>query len=100
MPKGYVIATLEISNRTGYKTYVQKAPPTILRAGGRPIVVDDDPEKLEGRWHGTRTAVLEFDSVDGARAWYRSPEYQAAIGGRHQAAETNAVIVSGFAMPG
>jgi uncharacterized protein (DUF1330 family) len=100
MPKGYMIATVEIRNRAGFEAYVQQALPTIQRAGGRPIVVDDHPEELEGSWHGPRTVLLEFDSVDAARAWYRSPEYQAVIGGRHQAAESNVVIVGGFVMPG
>jgi uncharacterized protein (DUF1330 family) len=35
--------------------------------------------------------------VEAAQAWYRSPGYQAAIPLRQAAADTNAVIVSGFA---
>ena len=96
MPKGYVIATVEIRDRSGMEAYVQKALPTILQAGGRPLVVDDHPEELEGRWHGTRTVVLEFDSPDAARAWYRSPQYQAVMSLRHQSAETKLVIVVGI----
>lgn len=49
---------------------------------------------------GTRTAVLEFDSVEAARKWYRSPEYQKVREERHASAtDRNGVIVSGFEMP-
>jgi uncharacterized protein (DUF1330 family) len=40
--------------------------------------------------------VLEFDSVDAAKAWYQSEEYQAIISDRQAAATANAVIVSGM----
>lgn len=100
MPNGYVIFTEAIRDPARFDGYVQKALPTILQSGGRPIIVHDDPEVVEGTWHGTRTVVLEFDSVEGARNWYRSSEYQAVVGERHACAESNAVIVRGFQMPG
>lgn len=99
MTKGYAIFTVKINDRAGMDAYAQKAVPTALQYGGRPIVVDDNVEQLEGTWYGNRTVVVEFDSVDAARKWYNSAEYQAVIGGRHAAAETNAAIVAGFEMP-
>ena len=38
--------------------------PTVMQAGGRVIVADDAPELIEGSWHGKRTVVVEFDSVE------------------------------------
>lgn len=99
MAKGYVIFTEVIKDQPRYEGYVEKAVQTILQAGGRPIIVHDDPEVIEGKWHGTRTVVLEFDSVEAARKWYKSPEYQSVIGERHASAEANAAIVGGFEMP-
>jgi uncharacterized protein (DUF1330 family) len=99
MAKGYVIFTEVIRNQAGYGGYVQKALPTVMQRNGRAIVVDDAPDVIEGAWHGSRVVVLEFDSVDAARDWYKSPEYQAVIGERHASAEANAAIVSGFDMP-
>lgn len=100
MTKGYVIFTMTIHDQAGFEAYLQMALPTLRQSGGRPIIVDDHPEVIEGNWHGTRTAVLEFDSVDAARAWYKSPGYQTVVSERHKAAETNAVIVGGFVIPG
>ena len=100
MPNGYVIFTTDIHDQAGFDAYAQKALPTLMQAGARPIIVDDNPEVLEGRWHGTRTVVVEFESVETARTWYRSAGYQAIVSERHKAAETNVVIGAGFVMPG
>lgn len=100
MPKGYAIFTETINDQAGYDGYVAKALPTIVQRGGKVVVVHDDPDVIEGNWHGSRTVVLEFESVGAAREWYNSPEYQAIVGERHAAAEANAAIVSGFEMPG
>lgn len=99
MAKGYFIFTQDIHDRDGINAYAGKAVPIVLQSGGRPIVVEDNAEVIEGKWHGSRTVIIEFDSVDAAKAWYNSSEYQAVIGVRNAAADSNAVIVSGFEMP-
>jgi uncharacterized protein (DUF1330 family) len=99
MPKGYVIFTEDIHDEAGINVYGQQALPTVLQAGGQIIVADDAPELIEGSWHGKRTVVLEFDSVEAARNWYQTPDYQRVRGLRHAAADSNAVIVAGFEMP-
>ena len=99
MAKGYMIFTQDIRDGDGIGVYVRQPIPTITQAGGRILVADDTPEPVEGSWHGTRTVVLEFDSVEAARNWYGSPDYQGVVGLRHAAADSNAVIVAGFEMP-
>ncbi len=99
MSKGYVIFTEVINDQAAYDAYVEKALPTIIECGGKPLVIQDDPEVIEGQWHGPRTVILEFDSVAAARDWYNSGGYQAVVGERHAAAEANAVIVEEFQMP-
>ncbi len=100
MPKGYVIFTETINDQAGYDGYVMEALPTIMRRGGKAVIVHDNPEVIEGDWLGSRAVVLEFDSVDAVRDWYNSPEYQAVVGERHASADANAAIVGGFEMPG
>lgn len=99
MAKGYAVFTEIIKDQGRYQGYVEKVVQTISRSGGRIIVVDDSPTVLEGNWHGSRTVVLEFDSVEAARNWYKSADYQAIIKERHASAEANAVILSGVEMP-
>jgi uncharacterized protein (DUF1330 family) len=95
MAKGYAIVTELIRDPATYRSYVEKAVRTIQQSGGRIIVADDNPNILEGQWLPSRTVVLEFDSVEAARRWYDSPEYQAIVGLRHSAAESNAAILRG-----
>ena len=99
MPKGYVILTETIRDQAGMDAYGQASGPTLRRGGASVLAVDSEPLVLEGEWDGDRTVVLEFESVDAARAWYESPEYQRVRPLRLAAADTNAVIVTGFEMP-
>lgn len=96
MPKGYVVLTEVVRDPDGMRAYGQMAAPTLAESGATALVVDPKPEVLEGEWPATQTVVLEFASVDAARAWYMSGAYQAAAKLRHAAADSNAVILSGL----
>ena len=96
MPKGYVILTEAIKDPAGMEAYARAAGPAMIEAGGRVLAVDPDPQVLEGDWHGDRTVVLEFPSVEAARAWYDSAGYAAARPLRQAAADSNAVLLTGF----
>lgn len=96
MAKGYVLFSETINDQEGYDAYLQKALPTVFASGGRPIVAQDGPETIEGNWQASRIVVLEFESVDAAHKWYKSPAYQAVIGERQRSADAMAVIVSGI----
>lgn len=99
MPKGYVILTEAIKDKAGMAEYAKAAQPAMRGGGLRPLAVDTAPSVLEGEWHGNQTVILEFDSVEAARAWYESPEYQHAATLRQAAADSNVVIVAGFEPP-
>jgi uncharacterized protein (DUF1330 family) len=88
-----------VNDQGAMGAYVQVAIPTVLAAGGKILVADPPVDVLEGEWHGDQTVIVEFVSVEAARGWYNSPEYQAVVGQRHAAAESNAVIIGGFEMP-
>ena len=96
MSKGFVILTEAINDPEGMKAYAQAAGPTMRQGGCRILAVDTAPQVVEGTWHGNQTVVLEFDSVDAARAWYESEAYQKAAKLRQAAADCNAVIIAGF----
>jgi uncharacterized protein (DUF1330 family) len=95
--KGYVILTEAIKDPEGMKAYAKVAGPAM--GGVNVLAVDTALKVVEGTWHGDQTVVLEFESVDAARAWYESEAYQKAAKLRQAAADCNAVILSGFEMP-
>jgi uncharacterized protein (DUF1330 family) len=78
MAKGYVIGRLTVLDPEGYKAYAAKASEAMRVHGGRPLVRGGRAETLEGEAR-TRNVVIEFDSFEAARAYYHSPEYQAAL---------------------
>ncbi|MFF6989261.1 DUF1330 domain-containing protein [Streptomyces sp. NPDC010273] len=99
MPKGYVILTESIKDPAGMDAYGRAAGASMAEGGASVLAVDGQPDVLEGEWHGDRTVVLEFESVEAARAWYASEAYGRAKALRQAAADTNAVIVAGFEPP-
>jgi uncharacterized protein (DUF1330 family) len=99
MPKGYVILTEAIHDGMGMEAYGAASMASLIEHDGRVLVVDEDVEVLEGEWHGTRTVIVEYDSVERAREWYASAGYQEALPLRQAAAECNVVIASGFVPP-
>ncbi|MDT5079236.1 MAG: hypothetical protein QOJ80_3873 [Mycobacterium sp.] len=94
MAKGYVIITEDIKDPAGMAEYGKLASQTMGNA--KVLAFGPAVEALEGQWHGTQTVLLEFESVEAAKQWYYSDEYQAAAKLRQAAADCNGVIVSGF----
>ncbi len=72
----YVLAEIEITNQEGYKEYTANVPATIAKYGGRFLVRGGAATALEGNWPQQRRVLLEFPSVEAARRWYDSPEYE------------------------
>jgi uncharacterized protein (DUF1330 family) len=94
MPKGYIIARVTVTDPEAYAAYAAGATAAIRQYGGRPLVRGGAFEALEGKARA-RNVVLEFDSVEQARRYYHSPEYQAAKARRAGACEGEFVLVEG-----
>lgn len=73
---GYVIAIIDVTNAEDYKEYARQVPATIAKYGGRYLVRGGKMDLREGEWPGQRTVILEFPSLERAREWYDSPEYE------------------------
>lgn len=61
----------------------------------QPLVVYGSMEILEGK-EADGVVVLQFADADAARAWYYSPEYQAASEHRKLAADYRVIMVEGL----
>jgi uncharacterized protein (DUF1330 family) len=51
---------------------------------------------LEGSWQPRRLVILEFPSVEQARAWWESPEYAPAKAIRQRCADTEMLLIQGI----
>jgi uncharacterized protein (DUF1330 family) len=94
MPKGYVIARVDVTNPEAYALYAAAASEAIKKHGGRPLARGGRHEALEGQARA-RNVILEFDSFEAARNYYLSADYQAAKAKREGAAVTEFVVVEG-----
>jgi uncharacterized protein (DUF1330 family) len=91
----YVIVDIEVTDPVRYEEYKELAAPTVAAYGGRYVVRGGATETLEGDWIPKRLVVLEFESVDQARAWWSSPEYSPAKALRQQTANTEMIVAEG-----
>ena len=71
----YLIAEIEITDAQGYAEYAKVVPATVEKFGGRFLVRGGKAHPLEGDWPDRRRVVIEFPSIEKARAWWDSPEY-------------------------
>ena len=91
----YVIAETDVHDQAQYDRYKAAAPETIAAYGGRYVARGGELEVLEGDWTPTRLVILEFDDLEAARRWYRSPEYEEVKRLREGAATMRFVAVEG-----
>ena len=91
----YVIAEIEVTDPAPYEEYRKRVPAIIQKHGGRFLVRGGAIDSKEGGWQPKRLIVVEFPSMEKARAWYGSPEYQPLIELRQKASRGRLVIVEG-----
>ena len=87
MPKGYIIARIDILDPEAYARYAAEAIKVAAAHGGKALARGGRYEALEGKARAPNV-VLEFDSYDAARAEYHSTGYQAARALREGAAKS------------
>jgi uncharacterized protein (DUF1330 family) len=92
----YIISDLTIKDAEAIAQYRTRAAASIAEHGGRYLVRGGTVECLEGDWH-PNVIVVEFPDAERARAWYRSPEYAAALEFRDRALTRNLILVEGVA---
>jgi uncharacterized protein (DUF1330 family) len=92
----YVVVDIHITDTEKFEKYRQAVPRSIAQYGGRYIVRGGKTETLEGAWNPERIVVLEFPSLEQAKAWYESAEYAAPKALRHACARSNIILVEGM----
>jgi uncharacterized protein (DUF1330 family) len=79
MPKAYWVAQYRsVSDPAKLAAYAALSGPAVTAAGGR-ILARGMPALVYEAGMSQRTVVIEFDSVEQARAAHDSPGYQAAL---------------------
>ena len=95
MPSAYIIANVHVTNPEQYAQYRELSGLAMKAHGAEVCVRGGAVQVLEGDWQPERVVVLKFASVEKARAFYDSAEYQRAIQARTGAADMRMVIIEG-----
>jgi uncharacterized protein (DUF1330 family) len=94
---GYIIAEVEVTDTEGYEEYRKQVEGTIAAYGGKYLVRGGAAQALEGD-EPKRLVVLEFASLDRAKAWYDSQEYAGPKAIRKQTSTSRVVLVDGYTL--
>jgi uncharacterized protein (DUF1330 family) len=94
--KGYIIVDVKITNPVGYDDYRKHTQSTLEAYGGKFIVRGGKAELLEGDWDPGRIVILEFPSVEKAKAWWSSAPYEKIKGIRQANSVTQMIVVEGY----
>lgn len=92
----YVLAEIEVTNPDGYKEYTAVVPATIEKYGGRFLTRGGKVEMLEGDWPARRRVLIEFPSMEAAKRWWDSPEYQKPKAMRRANSQGRLLLLEGW----
>jgi uncharacterized protein (DUF1330 family) len=95
MVPGYVVAEVDVTDPATFQKYAAKAPGTIEQYGGHYVIRGGKSDSIEGD-APKRFVVIQFDSMEKAKAWEDSPEYSAIKPIRHSSAKSRVFIIEGY----
>lgn len=98
MAKGYWIGRVDLTDPAQYQHYVAANGPAFAKFGARFLVRGGAFENPEGSSRA-RNVVIEFPTYAAALACWHSPEYQAAMQHRLNAAIIDLIIIEGYDGP-
>lgn len=93
--KAYVIVDVKITDPERYAEYKKLTPGSLIPFDGKFVVRGGASETLEGTWKPGRMVILEFPSMQKARAWWASEGYAPAKALRQSASVTQMILVEG-----
>ncbi|MDA3038667.1 MAG: DUF1330 domain-containing protein [Actinomycetota bacterium] len=93
----YLIVNFDVDDAATYKQYQKGAVPSLgIGANAKVVAYDTETLQVEGESAGHQTVVLEYPTMEEARAAYDSDAYQAVLPLRFQATSKHfGVIVKG-----
>lgn len=91
----YAIADVAVKDPGPYEEYRRQVLATLEPFGGKFLVRGGTVAVLEGDWQPRRLVVIEFPTIEQARAWYSSPAYQRILPLRVEHSDSRLLLVEG-----
>jgi uncharacterized protein (DUF1330 family) len=92
----YVVTEIEVHDPVRYEGYKKMSSAAVEAFGGRFVIRGGKVETLEGTWAPKRFVVVEFPSVEQAKAWWSSEMYAPAKKLRNETASSQMIVVEGI----
>lgn len=92
----YVIVQVDVKDPVRYDDYKSMVPASMQPYGGRFLVRGGKTHSMEGSWSPSRFVIVEFPSVEQAKAWWASPEYAEGKALRQATADSQLIIAEGI----
>jgi uncharacterized protein (DUF1330 family) len=101
-PPAYVIAEVEKdptkpADPAAARRYAEEAPKSLALFGAQYLVRGGKVQAVEGEAPKGHIVVIAFDSVEKARGWYSSPQYEAIKPIRQNSTKSRILIAEGVA---
>jgi uncharacterized protein (DUF1330 family) len=93
----YIVVHIDVHDPDRYEVYKLMAPASIRQYGGRYLTRGGATEVLEGDWTPQRLVLLEFPSMEQAKAFWDSPEYAEAKALRMATTTSHVILLDGLA---
>jgi uncharacterized protein (DUF1330 family) len=95
LSSAYVLANVDVKDPQQYEEYKRLSTIAMKAHGAEVCVRGGKTEVLEGDWAPHRVVLLKFPSLEKAKAFYDSTEYQAAKKAREGIAVMRMVLIEG-----
>lgn len=95
MAKGYLVAHIRVHDTDAFEEFKQLSGAAIKAHNGKVLVRNPAPDHREGGAEGLAT-VIEFESLDAARACYDADAYTEVRAVREKISDADLILVEGL----
>jgi uncharacterized protein (DUF1330 family) len=96
----YLIADVRVKDAARFEDYRARVPAVIAAHGGRYLVRAGAITPKEGAMPVQRLVILEFPTMEAAQRFYASDDYAPLLKLRLETADSQVILVEGYAPPG
>jgi uncharacterized protein (DUF1330 family) len=91
----YLVARVTVTDPERYGEYLKVSPTVIEKYGGKFIARGGEIVTLEGPEEARRVVLIEFPTLERAKEFYNSPDYQEARKLREGAGTGQLIVIEG-----
>ena len=89
----YIVSKVSVHDAEKMAAYVEAAPETVEKYGGRYVIRTGNIQQVEGEQDCNRAVILEFPDREAALAWYNSDDYRPLRDDRWAASDASIVLL-------